>query len=180
MSVASAPTVKVIQGLYTNIDTVALYEDVTLEELMSPTEYYEVLLDNTPIRPFIDIDGETAKEMPRSQFDKLIADIEERFCACEEVMKQYELEDLIGVRNASHYEALSIDKATNEKKITHKISFTLIFDKKIESCKACREYAITQILPKLNELLEGVIQVSAKKLKENYILIQQYIARMAR
>lgn len=166
MSVAPvAPTVKVIQGLYTNIDTVALYEDVTLEDLSSPTEYYEVLLDNTPIRPFVDIDGETAKEMSRSQFERLIADIEERFCACEEVMKQYGLEDLIGVRNASHYDALSIDKATNEKKITHKISFTLIFNKMIESCKACREYAIVSILPKLNELLEGVIQVSAKKIE---------------
>lgn len=164
MTSASA-TVKVIKGLYSNIDATALYKDIPLETLSSPTEYYEVILDNTPCRAFIDLDGEMPNTMSAVMFKELIERIEERFLCDKEILRMNNLEDLIGVRNSSHFEALSVNPKTDERKKVAKVSFTLIFNRKIASCKEGREYAIKEILPGLQDLLFPLIKVSTKKIE---------------
>lgn len=161
----TSASVKVIRGLYSNIDSATLYKDIPLETLSEPTEYYEVILDNTPCRAFIDLDGEMPVTMTAVKFKELIDAIQERFLCGEDILRMNNLADLIGVRNSSHYEALSVNPKTEERKKVAKVSFTLIFNRKIASCKEGREYAIKEILPGLQDLLSGVIKVSTKKIE---------------
>ncbi len=165
---SSASTVKVIAGLYTNVKDSDLHEQIALDVLTKPTEYFEVLLDGTPCKVFIDVDGEMSVSTPHSIFKEKVAEIEKRFVECE---------DIIGVRNSSHFEALAIDPKTNERKRKAKISFTLLYNKQVASCKELRGYAVNVVLPELQTLIGDVIEITDKA-KENALNVDTAVYRV--
>ena len=149
---ASASALKVIKGLYTDVMDARLHESVPLCELEKPSEYYEVLLDGTPCKVFIDVDGEMPITTPPQVFKNKVAEIQQLFVGCESI---------IGVRNSSHFEALKVDRKTGVKEKVAKISFTLLYKRQVPTCKMLKDYAVNTILPELQMLLDGVIEITS-------------------
>ena len=159
--------VKVIKGLYTDVKNDKLHSTVELPVLEKPSEFYEVLLDGTPCKVFIDVDGEMSNDIPPVKFRELVATIQERFVACDSI---------IGVRNSSHFEALSIDPKTKVKAKKAKISFTLLYRKQVPSCKMLKDYAVNVVMPELQALLNGVIEITSHT-KENALNVDTSVYR---
>ena len=170
---ASAPaaepqTFKVIRGLKTDVSKPQFHKHITLADFEKVSNYFEVLLENQPCRAFIDLDGYMDDDIEPEAFDELVATIQERLVSCESI---------IAVRNSSHYQALCIDSQTEIKTIKKKLSFTLIYNQIVPSCKMLGDgYAVETFLPELKSLLDGVIEINAFK-KENALDLDKSVYR---
>ena len=159
--------VKVIRGLYSDVKNANLHKDISLGELLKPSEYYEVLMEGTPCKVFVDVDGEMSITTPPQIFKEKVAKIQELFVGCESI---------IGVRNSSHFEALKVDKKTGVKEKVAKISFTLLYNRQVPSCKMLKDYAVETILPELQLLLDGVIEITSHS-KEDALNVDTSVYR---
>jgi hypothetical protein len=165
---SSAPTsVKVIKGLYSNVKTSNLHLVVPVSDLERLNENFEVLLDGTPCKVFIDVDGEMSGDISLADFKAKNAEIQKRLVECP---------DILGVRTSSHYKSLSIDPETKEQKIKPKISFMLTYKKQVATCKVLKDYAVSVLLPDLKVLLDGVIEISDKS-AENALNVDTSVYR---
>jgi len=115
-----------MDGLYGDIKNTDLHYTCDVDAFEAPSNAFEVLMQGTPCRLFIDVDGEMSADTDEATFNKTVAECEQKFCACESI---------IGVRNASHFKALKFDvktengRKTRIRKIVKKISFTLLYNK---------------------------------------------------
>jgi len=159
-------TFKVISTLKADVTKPQYIKEITLADFEKRSNYFEVLLDNTPCRAFIDVDGVMDDDIEPEAFTELVATIQERLVGCDSIC---------GVRNASHYEALCFDK-NDIKMIKKKISFTLVYNQQVPSCKMIRDYAVATLLPELQNLLDGVIEINAFA-KENALDLDKSVYR---
>ena len=146
-------SVKVIKGLYSDVNDEKQHLVVPVADLERLNENFEVLLEETPCKVFIDVDGEMKKDISLADFRAKNAEIEKRLIECP---------DILGVRTSSHFKALKIDRKTKEKEEVAKISFMLTYKKQVANCKMLKDYAVGVLLPDLKVLLDGVIDISDK------------------
>jgi P4 family phage/plasmid primase-like protien len=170
-SSAPAPTtsVKVIKGLYSDVKSENLHLVIPVSDLERLNENFEVLLDGTPCKVFIDVDGEmNYNDYPSILFFReKVAEIEKRLVECP---------DILGVRNSSHYKAIKYDPKTKKTEEVAKISFMLTYQKKVATCKVLKDYAVSVLLPDLKVLLDGVIEISDKS-NENALNVDTSVYR---
>lgn len=159
-------TFKVISTLKADVTKPQYIKEITLADFEKRSNNFEVLLENQPCRAFIDVDGVMDDDIEPEAFTELVATIQERFVGCDSIC---------GVRNASHYEALCFDK-NDIKMIKKKISFTLVYNQQVPSCKMIRDYAVATLLPELQDLLDGVIEINAFA-KENALDLDKSVYR---
>ena len=153
-SATPAPaSVKVIKGLYSNVKNENEHLVVPVSDLERLNENFEVLLEGTPCKVFIDVDGEMSGDISLADFRAKNAEIQKRLVECP---------DILGVRTSSHYKSLSIDPKTKEQQIKPKISFMLTYKKQVANCKMLKDYAVGVLLPELKVLLDGVIDITDK------------------
>ena len=163
-----APTsVKVIKGLYSNVKDNSKHLVVPVSDLERLNENFEVLLDGTPCKVFIDVDGEMSGDISLADFREKNAEIQKRLVECP---------DILGVRTSSNYKSLSIDPETKEQKIKPKISFMLTYKRQVATCKMLKDYAVSVLLPDLKVLLDGVIDITDKS-AENALNVDTSVYR---
>ena len=161
-------TFKVIRGLKTDVSKPQFHKQITLADFEKVSNYFECLLENQPCRAFIDLDGYMDDDIEPEAFDELVATIQERLVGCKSIN---------GVRNSSHYQALCIDSQTDIKTIKKKLSFTLVYNQVVPSCKMLGDgYAVETFLPELKSLLDGVIEVNSAP-KENALDLDKSVYR---
>jgi P4 family phage/plasmid primase-like protien len=166
-------TVKVMNGLWSSIADKSQITPIPIADLGKQSNYFEYLGVNMPCKAFTDIDCEMTNGISCEDFNALVSKIEERLVSS----------DAIGVRNSSHYRAVCIDYDSKKPKgqrttktIKTKISFMTTYDIQFPSCKMIADYATTTILPKLQVLLDGVIEISDTK-KENTLNVDVSVYR---
>ena len=178
---ASADLIVLIEGLETNIEDKSNHftcPKSNIKVLEKPSNAFEVLMEGTPCRLFVDVDGEMSADTDEATFKKIVAECEQKFCADDRI---------IGVRNSSHFKALKIDKKRENgrvvriKKIVKKISFNLIYNKWFETCEMIKDYAVKEILPQLQVILGDTIGIEetseTKEEKENILTLDTQVYR---
>jgi len=178
---ASADLIVLIEGLETNIEDKSNHftcPKSNIKVLEKPSNAFEVLMEGTPCRLFVDVDGEMSADTDEATFKQIVAEVQQKFCADDRI---------IGVRNSSHFKALKIDKKRENgrvvriKKIVKKISFNLIYNKWFETCEMIKDYAVKEILPQLQVILGDTIGIEAtsetKEEKENILTLDTQVYR---
>jgi P4 family phage/plasmid primase-like protien len=168
----NAPFV-LMDGLYGDIKNTDLHYTCDVDAFEAPSNAFEVLMQGTPCRLFIDVDGEMSADTDEATFNKTVAECEQKFCACESI---------IGVRNASHFKALKFEvktengRKTRIRKIVKKISFTLLYNKVFPTCGMIKDYAVAETLPQLQALLGDTIEITTEN-KENTLNLDTSVYR---
>lgn len=156
-------------GKYTNIDQVSKQRRITVQDLKKPNEYYEIIgtylkkveegekaPDPINLKAFIDLDG--SFDGSQKDFEILNEKIRE---------KLLHYEPILGLRESSMYEAQVYRWNTKTKtndfhKNTNKLSFTITYRKMTPCLETMKNYIITEELPKLQDLLHGIIEITDK------------------
>jgi len=161
--------VLLIDSLAADINKPHLHYTCKVDALQNPSNAYEVLMQGTPCRLFIDVDGEMSADTDEATFRKVVAECEQKFCACESI---------IGVRNASHFRALKYKTENGQKKSirVHKLSFTLLYNKGFSTCHMIKDYAVMKTLPELQALLGDTIEITTEN-KENTLHLDTSVYR---
>lgn len=172
-SPSSADFIVLIEGLKTNIYNKSQHftcPKSNIRVLEKPSNAFEVLMEGTPCRLFVDVDGEMSADTDEATFKKIVAECEHKLCADERI---------VGVKNSSHFKALKIDKDGTS--FVKKISFNLIYNKWFETCELIKEYAVKEILPQLQETLGDTIGIEAsdptREEKENILNLDTQVYR---
>jgi P4 family phage/plasmid primase-like protien len=172
MTTSATPFV-LMDGLYGDIKNPANHYTCDVDAFNTPSNAFEVLMEGTPCRLFIDVDGEMSADTDEATFNKVVAECEQKFCACESI---------IGVRNSSHFKALKFDMKTENgrktriRKIVKKISFTLLYNKVFPTCGMIKDYAVAETLPQLQALLGDTIEITTEN-KENTLNLDTSVYR---
>ena len=165
--------VLLIDSLAADINKPENHYTCNAHALQNPSNAFEVLMEGTPCRLFIDVDGEMSADTDEATFSKLVAECQKKFCACESI---------IGVRNASHFRALKFETKTENgqkkriRKTVHKISFTLLYNKAFPTCSMIKDYAVMRTLPELQALLGDTIEITTEN-KENTLNLDTSVYR---
>ena len=173
---ASTDAIVLMEGLLTDIKQTSNHFKLAksnIKLLEEPNNAFEVLMEGTPCRLFIDVDGEMTLNTDKTIFDTLVAACEKKFCSDERI---------IGVRNSSHFKSLKFDikrengRTIRIRKIVPKISFTLIYNKVFPTCHMIKDYAVAEILPQLQQLLGDTIEITTED-KENTLNLDTAVYR---
>lgn len=176
---ASATTAEIVlmDGLLTDIKQTSNHYTLpksNIKVLENVSNAFEVLMEGTPCRLFVDVDGEMSADTDEATFNKIVAECQQKFCGDDRI---------IGVRNSSHFQALKFDvkrengRVMRIRKIVKKISFTLIYNKVFPTCHMIKDYAVQNTLPELQAILGDTIEINTEN-KENTLNLDTQVYRV--
>jgi phage/plasmid-associated DNA primase len=177
---ASASTAEIVlmDGLLTDIKQTSNHYTLpksNIKVLETVSNAFEVLMEGTPCRLFVDIDGEMSDDTDEATFNKIVAECQEKFCGDDRI---------IGVRNSSHFQALKFNVKRDEngkvmriRKSVKKISFTLIYNKVFPTCHMIKDYVVQNTLPELQAILGDTIEINTEN-KENTLNLDTQVYRV--
>jgi len=176
-SPSASAEIVLMDGLLTDIkvkDNHYTLPKSNIKVLENVNNAFEVLMEGTPCRLFVDVDGEMSADTDEATFNKIVAECQQKFCGDDRI---------IGVRNSSHFQALKFDakklngRMMRIRKIVKKISFTLIYNKVFPTCHMIKDYAVQNTLPELQAILGDTIEINTEN-KENTLNLDTQVYRV--
>ncbi len=86
---ASADLIVLIEGLETNIEDKSNHftcPKSNIKVLEKPSNAFEVLMEGTPCRLFVDVDGEMSADTDEATFKQIVAEVQHKFCADDRII----------------------------------------------------------------------------------------------
>jgi len=159
-----------IKGLFSAITQKTLHEPIASEKLSEVNNYFEVISDKYPLRPFVDLDGSFDNNISKEDFDNINNQIIEKLISLPNV----------SIMTSSNYESLKITKIAgkaDKKEIIVKLSYRMLWTNEyVNNIVEMKQIVKEQKIPILEELLSEVIEVTSKA-KDNTLNVDLSVYR---
>ena len=146
---------QMIKGLLSDVLNKNLYESITSEKLAQQNNYFEVVSNKYPLKPFVDLDGSFDNGITKEDF--LAIDLK--------ILERLKTLDNVSIMTSSHYEALKMERVCQKMKKTLivKLSYRLVWTNEyVENIKIMKLVVEDTKSKILQELLEDILPLTMK------------------